>query len=75
MILRKGKGVYGDHCCEGGEERFAFAVSIGVLVEFAGYREHGRDAHATKTSHTRFRFDSMGFADCEGEGRLLMDRA
>ena len=30
------------------EERFAFAGSIGVPIEIAGYREHGLEAHATK---------------------------
>ena len=28
-------------------ERFALADSIGIPIELAGYREHGRDAHAT----------------------------
>ena len=36
-----------DLCDEPGEECFALAASIGVPVEFAGYREHGRDTHAT----------------------------
>ena len=44
-----------DLCDEPGEECFALAASIGVPVEFAGYREHGQDAHATliKTQNPR----------------------